>query len=134
MRLKSTRHTYPLVAVYADQFVGERFALVGDAAVGMHPVTAHGFNFGLLGAVTLSRGISAAAAAGTDIGANVLLQAYQRTHRRATLPLYLATHALAKLYTSESRPSRLLRDAFLRIGERVTPFKKLVAATLTGAQ
>ena len=25
--------------------------LIGDAAVGMHPVTAHGFNFGLAGAV-----------------------------------------------------------------------------------
>lgn len=134
MRLKSTRHTYPLVAVYADQFVGERFALVGDAAVGMHPVTAHGFNFGLRSAATLSRGISSAAAAGTDIGATALLQSYQRAHRRATLPLYLATHALAKLYTSESRPSRLLRNAFLRIGERVTPFKQLVAATLTGVR
>ncbi len=27
---------YPLVATYAHQFSGERFALLGDAAVGMH--------------------------------------------------------------------------------------------------
>jgi len=28
----------------------------------------------------------------------------------------------------------MLRDAALKIGERVTPFKRLVAATLTGAR
>lgn len=134
MRLVSTRHSYPLVAVYADQFVAQRFVLVGDAAVGMHPVTAHGFNFGLRGADTLARGIRKAVQNGTDIAAPALLESYQRAHRRATLPLFVATHAIAKLYTSESTPSRLLRDAFLGIGQRVTPFKKLVAATLTGAR
>ncbi len=134
MRLASTRHSYPLVAVYADQFVAQRFALVGDAAVGMHPVTAHGFNFGLRGADTLARGIRGAVHNGTDIAAPALLKAYQRAHRRATLPLFVATHAIARLYTSESMPSRTLRDVLIGVGQRVTPFKKLVAATLTGAR
>lgn len=40
MRLVSTRHAYPLVGVYAERFVARRDALIGDAAVGMHPVTA----------------------------------------------------------------------------------------------
>lgn len=133
MRLTSSRHSYPLVAVYADRFVGKRFALMGDAAVGMHPVTAHGFNFGLKGADTLARGMLKARASGGDFAAPGVLQAYESVHRRATLPLYLATHAVAKLYTSESLPSRVLRDAFLGIGQRLTPFKRLVAASLTGA-
>jgi 2-polyprenyl-6-methoxyphenol hydroxylase-like FAD-dependent oxidoreductase len=130
----STRHAYPLVAVYADKFVGNRFALVGDAAVGMHPVTAHGFNFGLRSANTLASLIIKAINSGGDIAANSLLQSYERTHRRATMPLYVATHAVAKLFTSGSTPSRMLRDAALKIGERVTPFKRLVAASLTGAR
>lgn len=134
MRLVSTRHSYPLVAVYADKFVAPRFALVGDAAVGMHPVTAHGFNFGLRGADTLAQGIIKAFRDGGDIAGPALLQAYQRKHRRATLPLFVATHAVAKLYTSESMPSRLLREALIGVGQRITPFKKLVAATLTGAR
>lgn len=134
MRLVSTRHSYPLVAVYADEFVAPRFALVGDAAVGMHPVTAHGFNFGLRGADTLAQGIIKAVREGNDIAGTALLQAYQRKHRRATLPLFVATHAIAKLYTSDSTPSRMLRDALIGFGQRVTPFKKLVAATLTGAR
>ena len=54
MKLLDKRYSYPLVGVYAEQFVLNRFALIGDAAVGMHPVTAHGFNLGLRGQNTLS--------------------------------------------------------------------------------
>ncbi len=54
MHLASTRHLYPLVGVRPHRLVAQRFACVGDAAVGMHPVTAHGFNFGLLGIGTLA--------------------------------------------------------------------------------
>ena len=84
-------------------------------------------------AFTLARGMLKARASGSDFASPAVLQAYESTHRRATLPLYLATHAVAKLYTSESLPSRVLRDAFLGIGQRLTPFKRLVAASLTGA-
>ena len=57
MRLASTRHVYPLVGVLPHHLVARRFAAVGDAAVGMHPVTAHGFNFGLLGQDALASAI-----------------------------------------------------------------------------
>ncbi len=56
MRLASERHAYPLVGAYAEKLVGPRCALIGDAAVGMHPVTAHGFNFGLGSVQRLSAG------------------------------------------------------------------------------
>lgn len=55
MQVAGRRHAYPLVATYAERFCAERFALVGDAAVGMHPVTAHGYNFGLYGIEVLTR-------------------------------------------------------------------------------
>ena len=95
----------------------------------MHP-TAHGFNFGLKGASW--RGIPRRATA-------VPISRQVRCCRRTRAPIvappcrHLATHAVAKLYTSESLPSRVLRDAFLGIGQRLTPFKRLVAASLTGA-
>ncbi len=130
MRLLSTRHAYPLVTVFAKRFIGPRFALVGDAAVGMHPVTAHGFNFGLKGIATLSAEIKAAQAAGKDIAANPLLLRYEQAHRRHTRPLFLATHAIAKLYGNDSLPARFLRVSALRIGSRITPFKRAVAGLL----
>lgn len=134
MRLVSTRHVYPLVTVYPRRFVKQRFALIGDAAVGMHPVTAHGFNFGLRGADTLAKQIITAHAHGEDIGAEGLLARYQRAHRRATQALFVATHAIAKLYSDESSPARLLRAASLRIGNRIAPFKRAVARMLTEAR
>ncbi len=133
MRLASTRHAYPLVGVYPHRLVAPRFACVGDAAVGMHPVTAHGFNFGLLSVETLSRELLGAQVAGRDIGAPEPLARYERTHRLATRPLYEATRLVATLYAAESPPARLLRDAALRLAERVTPFKRAMAAHLAGA-
>jgi len=134
MQVTGTRHAYPLVGVYPHRMVAQRFACVGDAAVGMHPVTAHGFNFGLLGIETLARELLAAHAAARDIGAPEPLARYQRTHRLATRPLYEATRFIATLYTSEAAPARLLRDAALRLGERLTPFKRAVAASLAGGR
>lgn len=134
MQLVSTRHAYPLVTAYAKRMVGQRFALVGDAAVGMHPVTAHGFNFGLKGVATLSAEIQSAVAAGRDIGANRLLLRFEKTHRRETRPLFMATHAIAKLYSSEILPARFLRAGALRLGSRIKPFKHAVGAMLADAR
>ncbi len=132
MQLASTRHLYPLVGVRPHRLVAQRFACVGDAAVGMHPVTAHGFNFGLRGIATLAGELRAAHAAGQDIAAPQLLARYERAHRRATLPLYLATTFIARLYTTDNAPARLVRDAALRLAHSFPPFKRMVAATLSG--
>ena len=132
MQLASTRHLYPLVGVRPHRLVAQRFACVGDAAVGMHPVTAHGFNFGLRGIATLAGELRAAHAAGQDIAAPQLLARYERAHRRATLPLYLATTFTARLYTTDNAPARLVRDAALRMEQSFPPFKRMVAATLSG--
>lgn len=134
MTLVSTRHAYPLVGVYPRRMVAQCFACVGDAAVGMHPVTAHGFNFGLLSIDALARGVLAAHAAGRDIASAELLNHYEQTHRRATRPMYLATQFITRLYTHDTPPARALRDVALRIGERLTPFKRAVAASLMGVR
>ncbi|MEQ1517053.1 MAG: 5-demethoxyubiquinol-8 5-hydroxylase UbiM [Usitatibacteraceae bacterium] len=131
MQLTGERHSYPLVAVYARHFYAERFALLGDAAVGMHPVTAHGYNFGLYGVDSLVHEISKARRAGQDIGADAVLRRYQRTHRRATLPIFLGTNALVKLYTDDRMPARVARRGLLRIADRLPPLKSWITRRLT---
>lgn len=131
MTLTGTRHSYPLVATYATRFCAERFALIGDAAVGMHPITAHGFNFGLRGAWTLAQDIRAAAELGLDIGSAALLRRYERAHRQATLPLFLATNALVELYGSSHPLAHRVQDGLIRLGARLSPVRSLLMRRLT---
>ena len=131
MQLTGERHSYPLVAVYARHFCAPRFALLGDAAVGMHPVTAHGYNFGLYGVDSLVGEIARARHAGNDIGAEAVLRRYERTHRRATLPIFLGTNALVKLYTDDRLPARAMRRGLLRVADRVPPLKGWITRHLT---
>lgn len=131
MALVGARHAYPLVAVHASRFHARRFALVGDAAVGMHPVTAHGFNLGLRGADTLAQGLIQAHRAGRDLGATPVLRRYTRRHMLHTLPLYHGTNAIVQLYTRTSPPARLARAALLRLGNRIGPARRLIMNQLT---
>lgn len=134
MQLVSTVHSYPLISVYPRRLVAQRFATIGDAAVGMHPVTAHGFNFGLLGVQTLSHEIIKAHQSGLDIGNHELLARYQRKHRIHTRPLFLITRLITDIYTNELPRFKLLRNVALHIGERFMPFKKLIALSLSGSK
>ncbi|MHA1563805.1 MAG: 5-demethoxyubiquinol-8 5-hydroxylase UbiM [Alphaproteobacteria bacterium] len=131
MRLVGERHIYPLVAVYADRFYGRRFALIGDAAVGMHPVTAHGFNLGLRGAAKLASEIRAAHTRGTDIGAAAGLRRYHVAHDRSARPLYLGTNMLVGLYTDDRPPARVARNALLHLGNLLHPARRAIMRQLT---
>jgi ubiquinone biosynthesis UbiH/UbiF/VisC/COQ6 family hydroxylase len=133
MALQGERHAYPLVAIYADRFMAPRFALLGDAAVGMHPVTAHGYNFGLKGQTLLSSRIVAAREVGLDIGTSAVLGEYNRRHRAATLPLYLATNALVSLYTDSRPRAKWMRRVALKLGNGLPPFKRFVTNYLSDA-
>lgn len=134
MKLVGERYPYPLVAVHANKFVATRFALIGDAAVGMHPVTAHGFNLGLRGQDTLTKEIRAALARGRDIGSGSLLERYQVKHRRVTRPLYVGTNALVRLYTDDRPLHKIIRKAVLRFGGALPPVKRAIVNQLTEIQ
>lgn len=115
----------------AERFAGPRSALIGDAAVGMHPATAHGFNVGLQSQKRLADTLLKAWQAGRDIGAPDVLQGYARAQQRASWPLYQATSLLVRLYTDDRRPARLLRTAGLRLAQHLPSFKAAVTRHLT---
>lgn len=132
MTLVGDKHRYPLVGVHARKFYAKRYAVIGDAAVGMHPVTAHGFNLGLQSQAILSELIQAAHHKGEDFASRQLLEKYSRRHMVHTLPLYHGTNTIVKLFTSENPPAKALRQAALHAGNLFLPFKKLVSKQLTG--
>ena len=132
MELVSTIHNYPLVGMIAQRFYGKRSALIGDAAVGMHPVTAHGFNLGLSSADLLAKLILEAEQRGQDIGAASLLEKYSTKHMLHAQPIYHGTNMLLKLFTNETAPAKILRGLVLRASNNFPPLKKLITKQLTG--
>lgn len=132
MQLVGERHIYPLVATYAQRFSGARFALLGDAAVGMHPVTAHGYNLGLSGVERLTACIVAARAAGQDWGSAQVLAPYAQGHHRHAWPIFQGTNTVVKLFTDARPVPRLVRQAILGISRSVPPIKAAIVAQLTG--
>ena len=132
MELVSTIHNYPLVGMIAQRFYGKRSALIGDAAVGMHPVTAHGFNLGLSSADLLAKLVLEAEQRGQDIGATSLLEKYSTKHMLHAQPIYHGTNMLLKLFTNETAPAKILRGLVLRASNNFPPLKKLITKQLTG--
>nr|WP_315042642.1 5-demethoxyubiquinol-8 5-hydroxylase UbiM [uncultured Moraxella sp.] len=132
MKLISTQHTYPLVGVHANRFYQGRAVLIGDSAVGMHPVTAHGFNLGLNSVAVLSKLVKQAVAKNQDYGSQKILARYEREHMLITRPMYHGTNAMVKLFTTDSKPAKLARSAVLRISNNLPPLKALITKQLTG--
>ncbi|MBD9532907.1 MULTISPECIES: 5-demethoxyubiquinol-8 5-hydroxylase UbiM [Comamonas] len=132
MELVGERHSYPLVATYAHRFSGARWALLGDAAVGMHPVTAHGFNLGLAGVERLTAAVAAARQAGQDWGDAAVLDAYAQGQHRHAFPIFAGTNSIVKLYTDARPLPRVLRQVVLTGARHLPPLKAAIAAQLTG--
>lgn len=132
MALVGERHAYPLVAVYAQRFAGHRCALLGDAAVGMHPVTAHGYNLGLAGVERLTAALVNARQRGQNIGSADALAPYAQGHHRHAWPIYQGTNAIVRLYTDARPVPRLLRQLVLQGARRLPPLQAAIVGQLTG--
>lgn len=133
MKMAGKRHSYPLMATYATSFHAPSFILSGDAAVGMHPVTAHGFNFGLRSVETISTIIARAQARGHDYASAALLAQYTRQHRLATRPLYLATNFIASLFTRRDPIAGAVRFGLHKLASRIPFAQRIISRQLVDA-
>ena len=124
MELVGKRYSYPMITAYSKRFIANRFALIGDSAVGMHPVTAHGFNLNLRGLEILINEIKLSVKNKIDIGLFSNLYNYQSKLRRIATPLYLTTNSIVNLYTNSSLPAKITRPFLLRFANTVRPIKQ----------
>jgi len=134
MTQSGERHSYPLVAVHAQTFIADRFALIGDAAVGMHPVTAHGFNLGLRGQDILATLIKEACAHGQDIGSASLLKLFEKKHINLTRLMFFGTNGIVALFTNDAPVIKQVRRFVLKFAEHFPPIKYLISNHLTEAK
>lgn len=121
--LSSSRYRVPLSGSYADRFYAARTVLLGDAAVGMLPITAHGLNLGLMGVRSLAAEVADACNNDQDIGSEQVVKAVARRAQLTARPLYLATQEIARLFTRHDAVSRKLRYLAMTVGH---PFQNFV--------
>ncbi|TCK23757.1 2-octaprenyl-6-methoxyphenol hydroxylase [Ancylobacter aquaticus] len=114
---------FPLGFQMARSFVGERLALVGDAAHTIHPIAGQGINMGLRDVAALAEAVTDAARLGLDIGGPDVLERYQRWRRFDTLAMGAATDGLNRLFGMRSDAVRLVRDVGLGLVERMPALK-----------
>lgn len=124
VRLVGRRWIYPLSALHAHRYVDTRLALVGDAAHGVHPIAGQGLNLGFRDADVLAGLVLEALAAGEDPGAAAPLARYQRRRRPDNLAMLAATDVLDRLFSSDSRALRLMRDLGIAAVDRMPRLKR----------
>jgi len=120
VELVGRRWTYPLSAMYAARYTAARFALIGDAAHGIHPIAGQGLNLGLQDAMALTDLLDEA----TDPGAPEILKAYQAARRPANMLMLAATDALDRLFSTNNPAIRLVRDLGLAAVDRMPRLKR----------
>ncbi|MEA2888905.1 MAG: 2-octaprenyl-6-methoxyphenol hydroxylase [Bradyrhizobium sp.] len=114
---------FPLGYFVARSFIGERLALVGDAAHVIHPIAGQGLNLGLKDIAALAEVIVDAARLGIDLGQADVLERYQRWRRFDTMAMGLATNSLNLLFSNKSALLRSVRDIGLGLVDRMPPLK-----------
>ena len=133
LRPVGRRWRYPLSAMLAHRYTGERLALVGDAAHGIHPIAGQGLNLGFRDAIALADFVIAAHHAGADPGAPALLARYQRARRTDNLAMLAATDGLDRLFSNDNPLLRLALGMGIAAVYR-SPLKRLFMRQAMGGR
>ncbi|MCO6388119.1 ubiquinone biosynthesis hydroxylase [Aliihoeflea sp. 40Bstr573] len=123
---------WPLGLTLARDFVKPRFALVGDAAHGIHPIAGQGLNLGFKDAAALAETVVEADRLGQDIGALDGLQRYERWRRFDTVQMGVTTDVLNRLFSNDIAPVRAVRDIGLGLVERMPRLKEFFIRQASG--
>jgi len=106
-----TRHR--LRSAHSRLAVKQRLALVGNAANHLHPVAGQGLNLGLRDAAILAEVMVDATRRGEDPGAITTLNRYADWRRRDQWATSRFTEGVVRLFSNDSLPLALIRDAGL---------------------
>jgi 2-octaprenyl-6-methoxyphenol hydroxylase len=133
--LDGPRQSWPLEMHLARRYVGPRFALIGDAAHGVHPLAGQGLNLAFRDVAALAEVISEAVRLGLDPGDAQALQRYERWRRFDSVVSAATFDGLNRLFASDLTLLRSAREFGLGLVDRVPALKRFFvgeAAGLTG--
>jgi 2-octaprenyl-6-methoxyphenol hydroxylase len=124
LEIIGNRRVFPLSLIHAESLISERFAILGDAAHGLHPIAGQGFNLGLRDIANLVDEIAKGKRLGLDIGSFEILRSYESTRRLDNMSLILATDSLTRLFSNNNSLIKDLRCAGLRGVNEIQPLKQ----------
>jgi len=123
LELAGPRRAYPLGLKLARDFVKPRFALIGDAAHGIHPIAGQGLNLGFKDVAALAEVLVDARRLGQDLGGFDVLERYQRWRRFDTFQMGVVTDVLNRLFSNDNDVLRAVRDFGLGVVDRMPSLK-----------
>lgn len=132
LTLEGPRASWPLELHLARRYVAPRFALIGDAAHGVHPIAGQGLNLAFRDVAALAEVLVEAARLGLGVGdANAL--AHYESWRRFDSALSAATFdGLNRLFSNDWTMLRSMREAGLAVVDRLPELKRFLVAEAAG--
>ena len=131
LRLTSERASWPLALSNADHWVGTGWALAGDAAHTVHPLSGQGLNLGLADAASLA-GVLAQREYWRGLGDEKLLRRYERARKADVAAMGAVTDGLHGLFAQTDDRWQVLRNWGMKGFARSSLLKRWVARQAAG--
>ncbi len=130
--LAGPRQSWPLDLRLARRLIAPRFALVGDAAHGVHPVAGQGVNLALRDAAALIEVLADAGRLGIDLGNGTHLERYQRWRRFDSMMSASLYDGINRAFAVDSIVLRAGRGAALGVLDKLPTLKDYIIAEAAG--
>ena len=132
IKLVEPRQSWPLDVKMARELTAKRFALIGDAAHGVHPVAGQGVNLAFRDVAALVEVLTDAARIGLDFGNTTALERYARWRRFDSTMSAAAYDGLNRVFGVDNAIFRAARGAGLGLVDQFPQLKMMIMTEAAG--